>query len=278
MRWNWEKPHKNEHQSFQIYLFPPFLCSDNVGGWHIKSCSKANIPSTYQWAWNKYFESKHILWNSNWPSLLMGSNDVKLSMQSDLVFQLPGSDDSISMEKQENAKMKIHFFPPVSMQPEWNNICWYIQEAHAILRPKSSGIFNFNLWIYTVFVQWGAPLMRCVVAGRGSRCTKTALRPGCTSLWVLTLTPCFSLLSACISCCQAIWPREEVGGARSLDALRWSQGFFLFRRYCGTDCKCTFVRGDDILGRWIICSKRCWMLEELLWARASRSTAGSRAD
>lgn len=164
------------------------------------------------------------------------------------------------------------------MQPEWNNICWYIQEAHAILRPKSSGIFNFNLWIYTVFVQWGAPFMRCVVAGRGSRCTKTALRPGCTSLWVLTLTPCFSLLSACISCCQAIWPREEVGGARSLDALRWSQGFFLFRRYCGTDCKCTFVRGDDILGRRIICSKRCWMLEELLWARASRSTAGSRAD
>lgn len=118
MRWNWEKPHKNEHQSFQIYLFPPFLCSDNVGGWHIKSCSKANIPSTYQWAWNKYFESKHILWNSNWPSLLMGSNDVKLSMQSDLVFQLPGSDDSISMEKQENAKMKIHFFPP-SFHAAW---------------------------------------------------------------------------------------------------------------------------------------------------------------
>lgn len=55
---------------------------------------------------------------------------VELSVQNDHVFQLPGSDDSVSMEKQENAKMKI--IPQVSMQPEWNNSCWYTQEAYAI--------------------------------------------------------------------------------------------------------------------------------------------------
>lgn len=51
----------------------------------------------------------------------------------------------ISMEKQENAKMKIISPPPqVSMQPEWNHSCWYIQEADAISRP-SKAVGSLNL-------------------------------------------------------------------------------------------------------------------------------------
>lgn len=133
-------------------------------------------------------------------------------------------------------------------------------------------------------------IMTCVVAGRGSRCTKTALRPGCTSPWVLILTPCLSRLSAFSSRCQASWPWEEVGGAWGAAALRRGQGFFLSCHYFGTDhCRphrsrfllqrrCILVRGDHILGRRILCSKRCWMLEEFLWAWASWSTAESRAN
>lgn len=49
----------------------------------------------------------------------MCSTDVELSVQSDHVFQLPGSDDSISMEKQENAKMKIISPPPPSFHAAW---------------------------------------------------------------------------------------------------------------------------------------------------------------
>lgn len=132
-------------------------------------------------------------------------------------------------------------------------------------------------------------IMKCAVAG-GSRCTKAALHPGCTSPWLLTLTPRFTLLLAFISSCQAGRPREEVGGARGAGAPRWCQGFFLFCHWFGTDRRrphryhfllqrrCIFVQGDDIMGGRILCSKRCWMLEEFFWAWASWSTAESRAN
>lgn len=40
--------------------------------------------------------------------------------------------------------MKIIFPPQVSMQPEWNNSCWYIQEAYVISRP-SKAVGSLNL-------------------------------------------------------------------------------------------------------------------------------------
>lgn len=61
MRWNQEKPHKNEHQIVSKYIYCPHFCAQktSVDGTH-KSCSKANIPLSYLWEWNKYFESEHI--------------------------------------------------------------------------------------------------------------------------------------------------------------------------------------------------------------------------
>lgn len=166
-----------------------------------------------------WMKSKLVSSNGNW--VCWWVTRMNLSMQSDHLLQPPGSDDSVSMEKQENVK-----FFPVSMQLEKNSSCCHIKAAHAIFRhhKKRDPYIEFMKLFSSWSMRW--TIMKCAVAG-GSRCTKAVLHPGCTSLWLLTLTPRFTLLLAFISSCQASRPREEVGGAQGAGALRWGQGFFL---------------------------------------------------
>lgn len=111
MRWNQDKPHKNEHQIvFQIYLFPPFLYSENISGWHIKSCSKANIPLSYLWAWNILNKSIFYEMVASWVCLnvdMMSSQARKVNM----VFIFLAQMTPFQWQSKKMQKWK-YIFPP----------------------------------------------------------------------------------------------------------------------------------------------------------------------
>lgn len=80
----------------------------------------------------------------------MGSNDAKLSMQSDHVLQFPNTDDSISMEKQGDAE--ITSFYPVFFHAGWvkQQLSSHTGSPCHLSVIASSRILNFMLWIYAV--------------------------------------------------------------------------------------------------------------------------------
>lgn len=149
---------------------------------------------------------------------------------------------------------------------------------------------------------WWKFITCSVVAGRGSRCWETAVQPRCPSVWVLTLAPGPSLPSTCISCCcwsgcHGSGDRKEVGGTRDGDVFGRGQAQRLISL-----CICN-QRGAvaslphslllPLRHRWMfprrgdgaccnqegcVCCESRRMVEEFLWARASRSAAESKAN